>query len=129
TRVRLAGAAHRFVCWPAHFRRRSKSWPGSSRFNRCGRHSSSRTRTIEKCFLGLLERRDRLFLGDGREVFQEFGERLSTLEIVDQRLERHTGADEHGSPAHDFGIAMDDRLLVHDEAIVAAERASLASML
>ena len=96
-------------------------WPGSSRFNPRGRHSSSRTRTIEKRFLGLFECSDRLLPGNRWEIFQEIAERLSGLEIVDQRLERHTCADEHGRPAHDFGIAVDDGLRVHDEAILPAE--------
>jgi hypothetical protein len=86
-----------------------------------GRKSSSRTRTIEKRFLRLFERSDRLLLGNSWEIFQEIGERLSGLEIVDQRLERHTCADEHRRPAHDFGIAVDDGLRVHDEAILPAE--------
>ena len=93
----------------------------NSRFNRRGRHSSSRTRTIEKRFLGLFESSDGLFLGDSREIFQEFGERLSRLEIVDQRLERHTCAGERWCPAHSFRIDVDDGLLVHAEVILAVE--------
>jgi hypothetical protein len=98
-----------------------ETWPSNSRFNRRGRHSSSRTCTIEERFLGLFQCGDRLLLGNSWEIFEELGERLSGLEIVDQGVERHTCAHEHGCPAHDLRIAMDDRLLVHDEAIVAVE--------
>src|SRR5262249_37679861 len=75
------------------------SWPGSSRLRRRGRHSSSRTRTGEKGFFGLLQRGDCLRLRDGREVFQEFRKRLAGFEVIDQSLKRHTRSHEYGSAA------------------------------
>ena len=47
------------------------SWPTSSRFRRLGRHSSSRTRTVEERLLGLLQGRDGLLPGDGRKIVEE----------------------------------------------------------
>ena len=47
------------------------SWPTSSRVRRLGRHSSSRTRTSEEGLLGLLQRGNGLFSGDGRKIVEE----------------------------------------------------------
>src|SRR5439155_8837661 len=97
------------------------SWPTSSRFKRLGRHSSSRTRTGEERLLGLLQSRHGLLAGHGREIFEELGQRLPSFEVVQQRRERHTRADEHGGTAHDFWIAVNDRLaLLHAARLLVA---------
>ena len=41
------------------------------------------------------------------KIVQELADGLAGFQIVEQRLERHTGAGEDGSPAHDSGIAGD----------------------
>src|ERR1700736_2312086 len=90
------------------------SWPTSSRFKRLGRHSSSRTRTGEERLLGLLQGRDGLLPGHGRKILEKLRQRFARFEVVQQRRERHTRADEHGGAAHDFRIAVNDRLaLLH----------------
>src|SRR5439155_1057446 len=57
----------------------------------------------------------------GREIFEELGQRLPSFEVVQQRRERHTRADEHGGTAHDFWIAVNDRLaLLHAARLLVA---------
>lgn len=48
-----------------------------------GRHTNSLLppHTGEECLFGLLQGRDRLFLGDGREVFEELGQGLILFEV------------------------------------------------
>ena len=47
---------------------------------------------------------------DRREVLQELGQGLSRLEVIEQRREGHTSADEHGRAAHDLWVTVNDRL-------------------
>lgn len=46
--------------------------------------------------LGLLESGHRLLAAHGQEVLEKLRERIASFEIVEERLERHAGADEDG---------------------------------
>ena len=53
-------------------------------------------------------------IGRPAAVLQELGQRLPCLEVIEQRRERHAGADEHGRAAHDLRVTVNDRLgLLH----------------
>lgn len=45
---------------------------------------------------------------------KELIERLTALDIVEQRLDRHASAYKHWSPAHRFWIAVDCVANIHD---------------
>src|ERR671922_2611411 len=78
------------------------SCPASSRLSGRGTHSSSRSRTTFCHFTPELQGSDCLLPRDTREVIQELVERVTSLEIVIQRLHRHPRADEDRSPSEDL---------------------------
>src|SRR4029453_17678086 len=90
-----------FAAGPTHLR----CVLASCRLRRLGRHSSSRTRTSEERLLGLPQGRDGLLTSDGREILEELGQGLPALEVIEQRRERCTSANEHGRATHDYRIA------------------------
>ena len=45
--------------------------------------------------------------GDSREAFQEVFQRVAALQIVEQRLNRHSRPSKHGRSVHRFGISRD----------------------
>src|SRR5262245_43682109 len=55
-----------------------------------------------------LESRNRLFTAHRRKALEKLIERIAGFEIVVQRLERHTGADEHGCSAKNLRVAVHD---------------------
>ena len=64
-----------------------------------------------------LESGDGLLASDGRELPQEFMERVTSLEVVEQRLQWHSCANEDWRSAEDLGVAVNDRQLRgHDAA-------------
>src|SRR5262245_31922568 len=67
-------------------------------------------RTGDQGVLRLMKGGDRLLTTDRRKVLEEFAERIAGFEIVDQRLQRHTGAHEHGSASHDRRVTVHNRL-------------------
>src|SRR5437867_1327355 len=100
--------------------------PTSSRFKRLGRHSSSRTRTGEERLLGLLQGRDGLLPGHGREILEKLRQRLARFEVVQQRCEGHTRAHKYRRAAHDIRMAMNHRLaLLHVARLLVAATASI----
>ena len=62
-------------------------------------------------FLGLLEGPNREVAAHGRKVVKELIKRVPSLEIVEERLERHAGANEHRLATKDVWIAVHRRLL------------------
>lgn len=68
-------------------------------------HSSSRMRNQK--FLGLLECRNCLLPGDTWEVFQKLAERVATLDVVNQSLERYSGAHEDWGASENLRIGVD----------------------
>ena len=72
----------------------------------------SQTHPGEKRILGLFQRGDSLFPGDGWKVLEEFGQRLAGLDVVDERLERDPGADKDRRATHDVRVAVDDGTFV-----------------
>src|SRR4051794_39869111 len=60
------------------------SWPGSSRTNRRGTHSSSRIRMGHQHLLGEFQSGDGLLAGDAREVLQEIVEGVTCFEVFNQ---------------------------------------------
>src|SRR2546429_9617469 len=82
------------------------SWPGSSSARSCGRDSSSRTRTGHQRVSRQFYCCDGLFTLDRGELVQELVQSLTAPEVVKQRLDGYTGADEDGRSAQDLWIAM-----------------------
>src|SRR5215471_17410786 len=82
------------------------SWPGISLRNARGTHSSSSTRIGNQVSFRLLERGDGNVTRDGREVVKEFIQRMTALDVVDQRLHGDAGSDEHRGAAQDVRVGM-----------------------
>jgi hypothetical protein len=57
------------------------------------------------------EKGDHLFSRYGGKSFEKFINRISNLEMFDERLHGDPRAAENGRSTHDFGIAAYDRLL------------------
>ena len=79
-------------------------------------------------FLGLFKRGDGLVPAHGREIGEEFGQRLAFLQVVDQSLERNTGADEDRRPLEDFGVSVDCALMFHSSVSWKLRRGSNAGI-
>ena len=77
-----------------------------SAFRRLGRHSSSRIRRGEKSVLGLLEGRHRLFAADSRKVVQKLAQRVTGLQVIQERLERHSRPNKDRRTAHDQWVTV-----------------------
>src|SRR5262249_54892013 len=92
------------------------SWPGISLRNARGTHSSSSTRIGNQVSFRLLERGDGNVTRDGREVVKEFIQRMTALDVVDQRLHGDAGSDEHRGAAQDVRVGMNDGRFFHGPA-------------
>ena len=76
---------------------------------RCtGRCSSRRTRTPQERIPREVERGDRLLAANGRDLPEEVIEGFTAFEIVEERLDRHSRADENGRSPENLGIAAHD---------------------
>jgi len=60
----------------------------------------------------LLQGRDGLLTGNGRDVLEELRKGLPRFELVQQGHQRHTRTDEDGCAAHDLRVAVNNRLAV-----------------
>src|SRR3954451_2406552 len=85
----------------------------SSHFKGLGTHSSSSTRMSDQHPLRELQDGHGLLPSHAREVIQEGVEGLSTFEIVQQSLHRHTRSHEDGGAPQDVRIRVDDLLRLH----------------
>src|SRR5437899_9399130 len=65
-------------------------------------------RAREHALLRFFEKRDYLLTRYAREILEEFVNGISALEIINQVLDRHSGAGKARRSAHDFGIDFDD---------------------
>jgi hypothetical protein len=63
--------------------------------------------------LGLLQYGDRLLVAHGGEIIQELGEGVSTLQIIDEALDRDTGSEEDGCTAENLRIGVDYGVGLH----------------
>ena len=61
----------------------------------------------EQHLLRQLQHGDGLIAAHRREILEKFIEGITGFEIIEQRLHRHTSADEDGRAAENLGIAMD----------------------
>lgn len=59
--------------------------------------------------IGVLERLDRHFAGDGRELPEELVHGVTALQVVDEVFERNSGAAEAGRSAHDLWVGDNHR--------------------
>jgi hypothetical protein len=82
------------------------AWPGRSRRNFFGTHSSSSTRTGYQVVLGFLERRDCLLSRDAGKVLKEVIERMTRFKVVQQRLDGDPSPHKDGRAAENFGVAV-----------------------
>ena len=64
----------------------------------------------ETKFLAFLQHLDAKLSADRGEAFQEFVERVTVLDVVEQRLYGDTGPAKYRRPMHHFRIACDDFL-------------------
>src|SRR5258708_18678447 len=64
----------------------------------------------DQTVLCLLEELDDLIPIDGRKSGQKVVDRLSGLQVVEERLDRHPGAGKDRGAPHHFGVAGNDRL-------------------
>jgi hypothetical protein len=72
-----------------------------------------------------LKGRDRLLSRNRWKRVKKLIEAMSSFEIVEEVPQRYTCANEYGSPAQYFWIAMDDRSLVAHESLYAADAGSV----
>jgi hypothetical protein len=70
--------------------------------------------TCKQKMLRLLECGEGRFARDGRKAPQKFFEAISTLDVVEKRLDGHAGSAEHGRAAEDVRIFDDD---VHERIV------------
>ena len=96
--------------------------PASSATRSRGRFSSSRTCTFQHGASGEGERGKRLIARNGGKLVQEALERLSTLQIVEQRRHRHARPDEDRCAAADVRVAVGDRRSDKLHGIMLADR-------
>jgi hypothetical protein len=61
----------------------------------------------------MFKRCHRLVAGDGREIVEEFVERVAGLQIVVERFDRHPRADEYWGPTQHFAVTVNDGFLCH----------------
>ena len=69
-------------------------------------HSARRDPLLQKV-LRHFERGHGLCALHTGKVDQELIERIASFEILQERLDRHPGPDEHEGPAHDLGVSME----------------------
>ena len=70
--------------------------------------SSRRTRTSHERSAREIERGDRLVAFHGWELAKKLVQGLPASEVIEQRLDRNTGADEHGCATKDVRVAVHD---------------------
>jgi hypothetical protein len=100
---------------PTHFwNRHSDVVPDQISFRRLDGHASGRIRTCEQGVFGLLGSGYRLLPAHGRKIVEKLRKRIASFEVIEQRLKRHTCADEHRRAAHDLGVAAHNGLLLVD---------------
>src|SRR5216684_8609916 len=58
----------------------------------------------DDCVTRLFQKREYLFAADTGIVLQKVLDRIAALEKVDQRINRHSSANEHGSAAEDLRV-------------------------
>src|SRR5579862_3426909 len=80
------------------------SWPRISLHSARGTHSSSSTRIGNQAGFRLLERCNGNLPGDGREVVKKLVQRVTALDVVDQRLQRNARSDEYRRTAQDVWV-------------------------
>jgi len=89
-----------------------KSWPEISRASRRSMHSSRRILKLSKHpLLGLLPEGYDLLFGNGGKPIEKVRNRFACLQVIDQCLDRNTGALENGGSSHDLRIRTDDARL------------------
>ncbi len=71
---------------------------------------------MQECLDGVLQKPDGLIALDAGKVVQEAVQRVAGLQVIEERLYRNPGADEHGSPAENFGVTVKDGFTLHGEA-------------
>src|SRR5262245_3078780 len=71
------------------------SWPTSSLRSARGTHSSSNTRIGDQMRLRLLKRGNGNFSSDGGKIVKELLQRVTTFDVVDERLNGNTRADKY----------------------------------
>jgi hypothetical protein len=62
-------------------------------------------------FAGQFERRNSLLTGYGRKILEKLVERVASLEIVEEILDRHAGPDKNRSSSEDIRVAVNNRRL------------------
>src|SRR5256886_3977748 len=73
-----------------------------------GSCSSRRTRTSQQRSAREVERRDRLVASHGRELAKKLVQGLAAFEVIEQRLYRNAGADEHRRAPEDVRVSAHD---------------------
>src|SRR2546426_11922203 len=86
----------------------STRWPWSAAAKSSGSCSSRRTRTSQQRSAREVERGDRLVASHGWELAEELVQGFAPFEVVEQRLYRDAGADEHGGAAENLRVAVHD---------------------
>src|SRR5262249_50954292 len=82
--------------------------PWSAEERPTGSCSSRRTRTSHERSAREIERGDRLVAFHGWELAKKLVQGLPASEVIEQRLDRNTGADEHGCATKDVRVAVHD---------------------
>src|SRR5713101_850979 len=85
------------------------SWPRSSLRRARGTHSSSSTRIGDQVGLRLLEGSNDNFSSDGGEIVKKLTERVTTFDVVDERLHGNPRANKHRGAAQDVRVRANDR--------------------
>ena len=83
--------------------------PVSSAARALGRFSSSRTRTAQHVVAGQLQCCECLVLRDRRKLFEELVQRLSSFEVVEERLNWYSRTAEDRRAPRDIRVAVDGR--------------------
>ena len=95
-------------------------WPTSASIRSCGRFTSSSTRTCQQALARELKGCDGLFASNGRKLPEKLVQRVATLDVVEQRLDRDPGAHEHGRSAQNLRVAVyDERFAGYDHPSIA----------
>src|SRR3989442_8166593 len=112
----------------------STSCPKSVVARSTGRFSSNRTRTRQQGVARDVQRGNGLLALDRRELPQELIKRLAALEIIKQRLDRDSSADEDRCAPEDVGVTVNDgsssrhgSLSIHRTSVVCLTARALAA--
>ena len=79
-----------------------------SRLRGLGTHSSSSSRTGFSHLAGQFERGNGVLTCHGGKIVQKLVKGIAALEVIVQRLDRHSRSNEHGYSAENVWIAMND---------------------